>query len=116
MIRDITVKPEPAEPPVRQIEMDFLAQAPLGADAKAITDDQHPDHQLGSDRRATQRAVERRELAPQFRKLDKAVDRPQQMIRRHMGIEREVVEQHTLFDLPWSHHQLSSCFSTGLNQ
>ena len=29
MIRDITVKPEPAEPPVRQIEMDFLAQAPL---------------------------------------------------------------------------------------
>ena len=66
MIRDITVKPEPAEPPVRQIEMDFLAQAPLGADAKAITDDQHPDHQLGSDRRATQRAVERRELAPQF--------------------------------------------------
>jgi len=38
------------------------------------------------------------------------------MIRRHMRIEREVVEQHTLFDLPWSHHRLSSCFSTGLNQ
>jgi hypothetical protein len=33
-----------------------------------------------------------------------------------MSIEREVVEQHTLFDLPWSHHRLSSCLSTGLNQ
>ena len=38
------------------------------------------------------------------------------MIRRHMCIEREVVEQHTLFDLPWSHHRISSCLSTGLNQ
>src|SRR4029077_7419548 len=57
-----------------------------------------------------------RELAAQFRQVDKAVDRPQQMISRHMSIEREVVEQHTLFDLPWSHHRLSSCLSTGLNQ
>ena len=39
-------------------------------------------------------------LTAQFRQLDKAVDRPQQMIRRHMRIEREVVEQRTLFDLP----------------
>jgi hypothetical protein len=38
------------------------------------------------------------------------------MIRRHMCIEREVVEQRTLFDLPWSHHRLSSCLSAGLNQ
>ena len=116
MVGDITVKPEPAEPPVSQIKMDLFAEPPLGTDAKAITDDQHPDHQFGSHRRATQRAVERRELAPQFRQLDKAIDRPQQMIRRHMGIEREVVEQGTLFDLPRSHHRLSSCFSTGLNQ
>ena len=100
MIRDIAVEPEPAKPPVRQIEVDLFAEAPLGADAKAITDDQHPDHQLGIDRRATHRAVERRELTAQFRQLDKAVNRPQQMIRRHMRIEREVVEQHTLFDLP----------------
>ena len=100
MIGDIAVEPEPAEPPVRQIEVDLFAETPLGADAEAIADDQHPDHQLGSDRWATHRAIERRELAAQFRQLDKAVDRPQQMIRRHMRIEREVVEQHTLFDLP----------------
>ena len=105
MIGHIAVEPEPAEPPVRQIEVDLFAEAPLGANAEAIADNQHPDHQLGSDRRATHRAVERREFVAQFRQLDKAVHRPQQMIRRHMRIEREVVEQHTLFDLPRSHHR-----------
>jgi hypothetical protein len=38
------------------------------------------------------------------------------MIARHMRIEREVVEQRALFDLPRSHHRLSSCFSAELNQ
>jgi hypothetical protein len=28
-----------------------------------------------------------------------------------MRIDREVVEQRTLFDLPWSHHRLSSCLN-----
>jgi hypothetical protein len=31
MIRDIAVEPEPAEPPVRQIEVDLFAEASLGA-------------------------------------------------------------------------------------
>src|SRR5580704_2807129 len=116
MIGDIAVEPEPAEPPVGQIEVDLFAETPLGADTEAVPDDEHADHQLGINRWPSQRAVERRELAAQFRQVDKAVDRPQQMISRHMSIEREVVEQHTLFDLPWSHHRLSSCLSTGLNQ
>ena len=96
--------------------MNLFAETPLGADTEAVPDDEHADHQLGINRWPSQRAVERRELAAQFRQVDKAVDRPQQMISRHMSIEREVVEQHTLFDLPWSHHRLSSCISTGLNQ
>jgi len=78
MIGHIAVEPEPAEPPVGQIEVDLFAQAPLGADTEAVADDQHPDHQLRINRRPSQRAVERRELAAQFRQVDKAVDRPQQ--------------------------------------
>ena len=66
MIGDITVEPEPAEPSVRQIEVDLFAEAPLGADADAATDDQHSDHQFGIDRGATHRAVERREVAAQL--------------------------------------------------
>ena len=50
MIGYMAVETETTKPAICQIEMDFLAQAPLGADAKAITDDQHPDHQFGIDR------------------------------------------------------------------
>ena len=48
MVGNIAVEPEAAEPAVGQIEVDLLAQAPLGADAEAVAHDQHPDHQLGS--------------------------------------------------------------------
>jgi hypothetical protein len=77
MIGHMAVEAKTTKPAIRQIEMDFLAQAPLGADAKAITDDQYSDHQFGIDRWATYRAVEWREVAAQLRKINKAVDRPQ---------------------------------------
>jgi hypothetical protein len=59
MIGHMAVEPEPAEPPIRQIEVDFFAQAPLGADTKAVADDEHPNHQLGINRWPSQWAVER---------------------------------------------------------
>ena len=77
MIWDIAVEPEPAEPPVCQIEVDLFAEPPLGADTEAVADDQHPDHQLGINRWPTQRAVEWRQVAAQLRQVNKAVDRPQ---------------------------------------
>jgi hypothetical protein len=36
MIEDIAVEPEPAEPSVRQIEVDLFAEPPLGADTEAV--------------------------------------------------------------------------------
>ena len=107
MVGNIPLQPEPAEPAIGQVQMHLLAEASLRADAEAVADDQHPDHQLGIDRRAPHGAVEWRQLPPHLRQIDEAVDRPQEMIARHMRIEREVVEQRTLFDLPLSHHQLS---------
>jgi len=53
------IEPEPAEPPVGEIQMDLFAQPPLRADAEAVADDQHPDHQFGIDRRPSNVAVER---------------------------------------------------------
>jgi hypothetical protein len=81
MVRHLTVEPQSTEPSVSQIEVHFLTKAPLRADAKAVADNQHPDRQFGIDRRPAYAAVERRQLAPQTAKLDKPVDRPQQMIR-----------------------------------
>jgi hypothetical protein len=74
------IQTEPAEPPICQIELDLIAQAPLRSDAKAATDQEHPDHQLGVDRRPTNSAVKGRQVSPDLFKIDKPVDRPQQLV------------------------------------
>ena len=45
-----------------------------------LYDDQHADHQLGIDRRAAHRAVERREEPPDVREIDEAIYPPQKVI------------------------------------
>jgi hypothetical protein len=44
------------------MQLYLLAQLPLKADAIAVAHRQHPDHELGIDRRSANVAVERREL------------------------------------------------------
>ena len=82
-----SVEAEPAEPAIGQVEMNLLAQPPLRADAEAVADDQHPDHQLGIDRGPAGRAVERGQMRADVPKIDEAVDPPQQMVGRHMILE-----------------------------
>jgi hypothetical protein len=41
MIRHLAFKTQAAEPALGQVEVDFLARSPLGADAVAVTHDQH---------------------------------------------------------------------------
>jgi hypothetical protein len=62
MVGHIAIEPEAAEPPIRQIKMNFFAQTPLGTDG-AVTYDQHPDHQLGINRGPANGAVEQGQLA-----------------------------------------------------
>src|SRR5689334_10233551 len=104
MVRHIPLEPKAAEPAVCQIEVNLLAQPPLGADAEAVADEQHPDHQFGIDRGPANGAVERSQLPPQLAELHKSVDRAQQMIGWNMPFERELIEQRSLIDLPMSHH------------
>ena len=47
MVRHIAFQPEAAEPAMGEVYVHLLAQSPLGPDAHAVADDQHPDHQLG---------------------------------------------------------------------
>ncbi|RXH39751.1 hypothetical protein XH94_17975 [Bradyrhizobium zhanjiangense] len=91
------------------------SQAPLRSDAEAVTDQEHPDHQLGIDRRSTDAAIERRQVPPDLFKIDKPVNQPQQVISRDMSFERELIEQRGLFDLPMPHHDLQSCQLDRLN-
>ena len=106
MVGHCAVEPEPTKPPVGEVQVHLLAQPPLGADAKAVAHDQHADHQLWIDRRPAYGAVERRQLTPQSIKLDKPVNRSQQVLFRHMPLERKLVEQRVLLDLPFPHHRL----------
>jgi hypothetical protein len=48
--RDVGVEPQATETTIGQIGVELLAQPPLRANAVAVNDDEHPDHQLGIDR------------------------------------------------------------------
>src|ERR1700732_4497793 len=49
-VMHLVVKIAPAEPAIGEVQLDLLAQPPLKANAVAVANDQHPDHQLGVDR------------------------------------------------------------------
>jgi hypothetical protein len=52
MIWNVTLQDEPAEPAIGEVLMHLLALPTLRADAEAMADDQHPDHQQRVDRAA----------------------------------------------------------------
>lgn len=60
MVGDIAIKPEAAKPAIRQVQVDFFAQATFRSDPEAISDQQHPDHQFRGDRGTPDRAVKLR--------------------------------------------------------
>jgi hypothetical protein len=74
------------------------------------------DPKIGIDRWPTDGAVEGSQPLPQFTKLNKPIDRPQDVVGRNMRLQRELIEQSSLVDLPMSHHDLQSCISQQLNQ
>jgi hypothetical protein len=116
VVRHGAVETEPAKPPISEVQVDLVAEPPLRPEPEAIAYNQHPDHQLRVDRRPACLAVERRQLPPQLSQVHKAVYGPEQVVGRHMAIEREVVEQRALVDLPRTHHLLRLRLSAGVNQ
>jgi hypothetical protein len=115
MVRHFARQAEPAEPTIGEVQMDLLAQSTFRADAVAIADDQHPDQQFRVDRRPSGCAVERRQVRPDIAKVDEVIDRSQHMVDGHMLLERKLVKQSTLIDLPLAHHHLHSALITGVN-
>ena len=114
MIGHRAVEPEAAEPAVSEVEMHFLAQPPLRADAERVADNQHADHQLGVDRWPPRLAVVRPQMLANARQVDEPVDRAQQMIRRDVILEAEAVKQRLLHHRPLAHHQPVSRFGRSI--
>src|SRR5262249_12113250 len=106
VIRHLVIEIEPAEPPICEMQREFLAQLPLEANAVAITYKQHPDHKLGVNRRSADLAVERLQLLAQVSRRPRydRVDPAQQMARRNALFEIKQIEQLALLAGLPAHH------------
>ena len=87
MVRDLAIQTEPTKPAVREIKMNFFAQAALRPYAHAIADDQHADHQLRIDRGAAGAAVQRFQRLTDAIEVAMPIDASQDVIGRDMIVE-----------------------------
>ena len=104
MIGNLILQAEAAEPAIRQVQMHFLAQPPLGSDAEAVADDQHPHHQLGIDRGTAGVAIEGGEVFAQFVEVEKSINAAQQMVGWNVIVEVEGIKQSLLTARLRTHH------------
>jgi hypothetical protein len=106
VIGHLIVEIEATKPAVRKVKFDLLAQPPLGADAVAIADNQHPDHKLRINRRPANVAVERRQLVAKLNQYPchHRIDSPQQIANRDAPFEVEQVKQLALIAGLSTHH------------
>ena len=96
VIRDGIFQAQPAEPAVGQIQMDFFAKPALGADAEAVTDDQHPDHQLRINGWPASVAVVFGEVLVEIAKIEILVDAAKEVILGNVVVKIEGKAGHSL--------------------
>src|ERR1700683_2779306 len=106
VVGHLVVKIKTTKPPICKVQFKLLAQPPLEADAVAIPDDQHPDHQLGINRRSANLAIERHKLLTKLHQYPghHRIDPSQQMPCRNSPFEVEQVKQLALITSLLTHH------------
>ncbi|KRR15042.1 hypothetical protein CQ13_37445 [Bradyrhizobium retamae] len=82
-----------------EVHLCFTTDQPLRADRKDIPHDQHPDHQLRIDRRATHRRIMRCRFAAKPGQIESSVDLSHQMIFGNRVAKMKLLEQLTLVTL-----------------
>lgn len=116
VIRHIAIQTQATKPAIGDVEIHFLAQPALGADAHAVSNDQHPDHQLRINRGAACLAVIGPQVLPDIRQIHEPVDRAQEMIRRYMSLRAEALEQRLLHHRSLAHRRPISACQQRVNQ
>lgn len=86
MVRNLAVQSQTAEPSIAEVKVDFLAEPPLGSNAHAVSNDQHPDHQLRSNRGTADRAAERLQFRAYALQIEELVDPSKEVLIRDMVI------------------------------
>ena len=105
MVGHRVFEPQATEPTIRQIQVDLFAQPALGANAKAVTHDQHTYHQLGINRRPAGVAIKRGQMLAQITQVKKTINAAQQMGPRHVIIQVEGVKKLILHARLLTHHR-----------
>src|SRR5471030_2676643 len=108
MIRDGVLDAEFAKPAIGKVHLHLATDQPLRTDCKDITYDQHPDHQLRIDRRATHGRIMRCKFAAKPGQIESGIDLPHQMIFRNCVAKLKLVEQLTLVTLQTAYHGSTS--------
>ena len=73
LIRNIVSQIKTAEPAIGKIKMNLLAKTPLRANARDVTDQQHPDHLFGINRRTPDVAVVGSQIFAEIVQINKPV-------------------------------------------
>lgn len=81
-----------------------FARTAFRANAEAVSDDEHANHQFGSDGGTSGMAVVVRQVLAQLAQVEEAVDAAQQMILRDVAFKIEGIEQRRLSASWLSHH------------
>src|SRR5262245_9699582 len=96
------------------MQLDFLTELAFRADAVAVADNEHPDHEHRIDRGPADRGIVGRQLGVDPRQIKYGVDYAHRMISGNSIIEVELVEQLALIALQPPHHckPLPQCGAT----
>jgi len=87
VIRHLALQPEPAEPPIGEVQMHLFAEPAFRTNAEAIADQQHPNHQLRVDRRTSDLAVEGLQVSAHAGQVDETIDRAQHVLGRNVPLK-----------------------------
>ena len=106
-MRDFVIEVEAAEPPVSQMQIDFLRQPTFRPQTVAVPDNQHPDHQLRINRWPTDLAIIglQPRVHPAERRRHEYINTPEQVVLRYSIIEPERIEQAFLIPIQPPHHR-----------
>jgi hypothetical protein len=96
VVGDFIFKAQPAEPAISQVQMGLFAQPPFGADAIAVADDQHADHQLRINRRTPNRTIEIGKVMAQVAQIETLINAAQKVIGWDVIFKVERVKQSLL--------------------
>src|SRR2546430_8598368 len=111
MVRNLIVEIELAEPAIGKVQCTLRAQPPFMTNAIAVTNQEHPDHQLGIDRGSADVAVKRLQLFVQIaqNRCREHIDPSQQVVGRDHLVEAKLVKELPLISVLPPHHRRLSC-------